>query len=249
MSADGSRIGGRLRAARDRRGLSREALAFHSKISWSAIAQVESGRRTNLRPHTVSALSEALGVTIDYLVHGRPTRQVMLEHRALLYDTDDELVNTAIPFLIEGVERSEAVLVVTAKANLALLRRHLGADAERVEFVDAQSWYGTPGLVLRAYREFIDEKVEAGAPWVRIVGELHWDGKSDSQIDMWMRYESLFNLAFATSPVAVTCLYDTRSVPEEVARQVRLTHPQTIGREGIESSSDYADPAGFVLEP
>src|ERR1700761_4783343 len=66
-----SGIGSRLRAARERLGLSREALAFHAGISWSAIAQVESGRRSQLRPSTLLALATALGLTIDYLVSGR----------------------------------------------------------------------------------------------------------------------------------------------------------------------------------
>ena len=54
----------------ERLGWTREALAFHSGLSWSAIAQVESGRRTNLRPSTLAALSRPLGVSIDYLVDG-----------------------------------------------------------------------------------------------------------------------------------------------------------------------------------
>jgi DNA-binding XRE family transcriptional regulator len=38
-----SGIGTRVRAARGRLGWSREALAFHSEISWSSVAQIESG--------------------------------------------------------------------------------------------------------------------------------------------------------------------------------------------------------------
>ena len=37
-----SRIGHSLRAARARAGFTREALAYHSGVSWSAIAQIES---------------------------------------------------------------------------------------------------------------------------------------------------------------------------------------------------------------
>src|SRR2546423_4170916 len=111
-------IGPRLRAARERRGWSREALAFHSGLSWSAISQVESGRRTNARPQTLSALSEALGVTIDYLVGRGPPRSPMLEHQALLYGTDEELLKTLVPFVSEGIKRGAPVLVVTTSANV-----------------------------------------------------------------------------------------------------------------------------------
>src|SRR3954462_14947268 len=103
-----SGIGARVRAARERLGWSREALAFHSEISWSGVAQVESGRRRNLRPATLTALAGALGVTVDYLLLGGPASPAMLEHRALPYRTGEELLNAARPFLATGVERSEA---------------------------------------------------------------------------------------------------------------------------------------------
>ncbi|MDX6582070.1 MAG: hypothetical protein QOI10_1254 [Solirubrobacterales bacterium] len=248
-ASQGPGIGERLRAARERAGLSREALAVQSDLSWSAIAQVESGRRRNLRPQTLSALAEALGVTIDYLVHGRPAEQVMLDHRALIYDTDDQLVETAVPFLAEGIARSEAVLVVVTEPNAALLRRGLGPDAEGVEFVKAHDWYVEPGPVLRAYQAHVGEKLDAGAPWVRVVGELVWGGKTASDFRLWTRYESLFNMLFAGSPVSVICLYDTRTLAPEIVDQARLTHPRTIGPDGVEADPVYADPAGFVLEP
>jgi transcriptional regulator with XRE-family HTH domain len=242
-------IGTRVTAARERLGWTKEALAFHAELSHSAVAQVESGRRTNVRPHTLSALSQALGVTIDYLVHGGPPSSTMLEHRALLYETDQELADTLGPFLAQGIERSEAVLAVTTKANVELLREYLGSDADRVEFVDAKRWYSAPGAVLGAYEAFVRSSVETGAPWVRIVGEPVWSGRSDSEIGAWTRYESLFNLVFGASPVSVVCPYDTRSVPADVARQALCTHPHTIGSAGIESSPEYADPGGFVLDP
>ena len=99
-------IGTRVKTARQRRGWNREALAFHSGISWSAIAQVEAGRRTNLRPATLRSLAQALGVTIDYLVTGGRAAPAMLSHQALLYGSDSEFVDTAAPFLAEGVERA-----------------------------------------------------------------------------------------------------------------------------------------------
>src|SRR3984893_10169340 len=95
MTADGEGsasdgIGHRVRAARERLGWTREALAFHAGISWSAIAQVESGRRRNLRPSTLAALSRPLRVSIDYLVDGGQSPATMLEHSAFPYRADDE---------------------------------------------------------------------------------------------------------------------------------------------------------------
>jgi transcriptional regulator with XRE-family HTH domain len=236
-------------AGRERLGWSREALAFHSGISWSGIAQVESGRRRNLRPDTLSALAGALGVTIDYLVHGGPASTAMLDHKALLYGAQDELVNTAGPFLEEGVERSEAVLALTTKENIELLREQLGPAAQHVDFIESAAWYTTPASAMDGLMAFSSAKLEAGARWIRILGEPIWAGKPNSEVLLWTRYESLLNLVFAAWPMTVLCPYDERTVQPEIATQARLTHPHTIGREATAGSTDYPGPGGLVLEP
>jgi transcriptional regulator with XRE-family HTH domain len=242
-------IGARVRAARERLGWNREALAFHSGLSGSAVAQVETGRRKNVRPQTLGALAGVLGVTIDYLVHGAPSSSVMLEHQVLLYGSDQEFVDTVVPFLSEGIERSEALLVVTANSRIALVREGLGADADRVEFVDRDGWYTDPKPALRDLAEFVKTKLEAGVPWVRYVGDPDWSGDSEMESGMWTRYESLVNLVFANSPTSLLCTYDTRSIAPAIAELACLTHPKSIGAEGVKTNPDYADPGSFVLGP
>jgi transcriptional regulator with XRE-family HTH domain len=241
-------ISRRVKAARERLGWSREELAFHSGISWSGVVQVESGRRRNLRPRTLSALAAALGVTIEFLLHGGPMGAPMLDHRALLYGTEEEFVNTAGPFLAEGVENSEAVLAVTTSANIELLRTHLGAAARRVEFTESTPFLTTPDAVIDAFKAFSNAELEAGAPWVRILGEPIWRGRSKAEIRLWTRFESLFNLVFATWPMTVLCPYDTTSVGREIARQALVTHPHISGLAGAADSPNYVDPSGFVLD-
>jgi hypothetical protein len=172
----------------------------------------------------------------------------MFEHQALLYGTDQEFLDTVAPFLAEGREHPDAMLAATTSANIELLRDHLGSDAERVEFVEREALLTAPGPTLQAFEAFLNAKLEAGAPWVRILGEPIWAGRSDSEIGLWMRFESLFNLVFAASPMTLLCPYDKRSVPPEIVRQARFTHPHTIGQGGIASNPEYADPAGFVLD-
>ncbi len=241
-----SGIGRRLRAARDRRGWSREALAFYSGISWSAIAQVESGRRRNLRPDTLVALAGALGVTIDYLVTGRSAAP-MLDHEALMYGSDSELTSVAVPFLAEALDRSEAAIVVTSAGNAELLKGELGHQAGRLEFVEQASWYRTPGTAIEGYWAFLNASLEAGAPWVRIIGEPLWTGRSESETLRWTRYESVLNLVFSAEPVTVLCPYDTRAVSPEIAAAACVTHPHVIGCETRADGPQYVDPSVFVL--
>ena len=156
-------------------------------MSWSAIAQVESGRRTNVRPKTLAALSGALGVTIDYLVHGNLVPTPMLEHLAYFYGDDNHFKATMGSFLAAGLERSEGVLAVTTAGNIELLREHLGKDAPRVEFVESADWLTTPAAALESYSSFSDRKLRAGAPWVRVVAEPIWSTRSEPEVRLWTR--------------------------------------------------------------
>ncbi len=240
-------IGDRVRAARGRLGWSREALAYHAGVSWSAIAQVESGRRTNLRPSTLAALSRALAVTIDYLVGGTLSRPTV-EHSVFAYRADAEFRTTMGSFLADGLERSEAMLAVTTGPNIELLREHLGRDARSVEFLDASGFYSTPIAALEAYAAFVQAALERGAPWVRVVGEPIWAGRSDAEVRIWTRYESVFNLVFAASPLTIVCPYDERSVAAEIVAHAHHTHRTTVGDGGVSQCPDYTDPARAVLE-
>ena len=114
VAVESSRIATNLKAARHRLAWSREALAYHSGVSCSAIVQIESGRRKDVRLSSLSALAGALGVSVDYLI-GRAaaaTAPQLFDHRVLTYGSDDEFVAGAIPFLAEGIQQSHYVLAV-----------------------------------------------------------------------------------------------------------------------------------------
>lgn len=243
-----SRIGGSLKSARERLGWSREALAYHSGLSWAAITQIESGRRQEVRVSSLVALASALGVSVDYLVGGAATvSPELLEHRVLIYGSDDQYLASSIPFLLEGITRSDCVLAVTASRHMGLLRDALGEDAQHVEFLDAAEWYGSLQGAASGYRRFLRERFEAGAPWIRIVGEPVWSGRSEAQLAEWFRYESMINLSFASSPATIVCTYDSRSVPDGVLASARRTHPEVAGAGDVTTSPAYRDPEAFLL--
>jgi transcriptional regulator with XRE-family HTH domain len=246
--SDVSHLGSRVRAARERLGWSREALAYRSGLSWSAIEQIESGRRRNARPDTLEALSRALVVTIDYLVHGGPP-PTMLNHQVLVYRDDDGFLAATGPFLADGAARSEALLAVTTARNIEILREWLGKGARQVAFVEAETWYRAPASALNAFRAFLDERQAQSSPWARILGEPIWAGRSQEEIRVWNQYESLVNLAFGPMPVTVLCLYDERSVDPEIVTTARMTHPRILEGRTLADNPSYQDPGEFVLGP
>jgi transcriptional regulator with XRE-family HTH domain len=244
-----SAIGSSLKAARQRLGWSREALAYHSGVSWSAISQIETGRRVDVRLSSLSALARALGVTTDYLggsiAAGPPP---LLEHRVLVYGSDDEYGAAVAPFLREGIERSDALLVVTTPRLLELIRGELGAELERGTLLDAADWYSTPLETLRRYRSFVDDSLKAGFKWVRIVGEPVWAGRSAAEVREWSRYESIINLSLAAAPATIICPYDSRSVPASVMHDAECTHSEFAHAGGSAPSASYRQPEDFLLQ-
>jgi DNA-binding Xre family transcriptional regulator len=71
LSGDEPSIAAALRRMREQRGWTREDLALQSGVSAAAIAQIETGRRSDVRLRSLVALAEALGVSLDELA-GRP---------------------------------------------------------------------------------------------------------------------------------------------------------------------------------
>jgi transcriptional regulator with XRE-family HTH domain len=243
-----SRLAGALKSARERAGWSREALAYHSGLSWAAITQIEAGRRQEVRASSLLALASALEVSIDYLVGSGTTVSLqLLRHRGLIYDSDDGYLGFAVPFIVEGIERSDSVLVVTAKRQSGLLRDVLRKDAARVEFHDSSAWYGSPGGALNSYRQFVLDRFARGAPWIRIVGEPVWAGRSKTEVAEWTRYESMINLSLATSPATIVCPYDARSLPDAILAGASHTHPAVVKTGNVGASAAYREPEDFFL--
>jgi transcriptional regulator with XRE-family HTH domain len=233
-----------------RAGWTREALAYHSGVSWPAIAQIESGRRREVRLSSLSALANSLSVSVDYLI-GTDAAMApgLLEHRVLCYESDEEFLEGTSPFLGEGIERSDALLAVTTPARAGRLRDCLDGGSDQVEFADSRDWYRSPGDAMNGYRAFVKQKFEAGAAWVRIVGEPVWTGRSDADIIQWTRYESLLNLTFASMPTTILCPYDARAVPAHVLADAHRTHPAVAHGRGLTANPDYRKAEDFLLEP
>jgi transcriptional regulator with XRE-family HTH domain len=243
-----SRLGTSLRSARERRGWSREALAHVSGLSWSAITQIESGRRQEVRASTLVALAGALGVSVDYLVGGAATMSpALLNHGLVTYSSDDEYAFAAIPYIREGIERGDSVLAVTPEWQADLLHDALEGEAQHVEFLDSTTWYRSLPAAASGYRDYVKERFDRGAPWIRIIGEPSWKGRTGNALTEWFRYEALINVAFASCPASVVCTYDTRAVPEGAMEGALRTHPHLMGDGDVTASAAYRGPEDFLL--
>jgi transcriptional regulator with XRE-family HTH domain len=240
------KLGERVVAARRRLGWTREALAVNSGLSWAAVSQIESGRRPNPRADTLFGLAGALGVSVDYLT-GRPSPAQMLDHHALIYETDDEFAGPVTALLAEAVDSGDAAFAVTTAEHVEMLKETLGGAAKRVQFAESGEFYSKPVTALGAYRRFVTSGIAAGSRWVLIVGEPVWPAGDGMHTRRWEGYESGINLVFASMPVTLVCPYDASSLPDEIMATARETHPKTMSGEDALPSADYRDPIDFIF--
>jgi transcriptional regulator with XRE-family HTH domain len=240
-----SSVGGAVKAARTRLGWSRETLAHQSGLSWAAITQIETGRRTEVRLSSLVVLAKALGVSLDYLGRGN-VAPTMLEHSAYVFTSPDDLAELVHSEVTAALSYDHAVLVVTTKPNLDAVRTSLGRSESRVTFADSIGWYTTPTEATARYEAFARDALDKGSRWIDIFGEPVWTGRSRSETLAWTRYESILNLVFAPWPVSVRCLYDVNATSAHVRTDVERTHPEVVSIAGRKACATYEEPVQFV---
>jgi anti-sigma regulatory factor (Ser/Thr protein kinase) len=125
-------------------------------------------------------------------------------------------------------------LVAVGPGQTRLLQGELGADAERVRFVDMREVGRNPASIIPIWRAFLDEA--AGRP-VRGIGEPVWAARSAAALDECQRHEALLNTAFdGGSAWGLLCPYDASSLSDDVLAKVAHSHP-TVHRDGVSEES------------
>ncbi|MEU7712334.1 anti-sigma factor RsbA family regulatory protein [Micromonospora chalcea] len=169
-------------------------------------------------------------------------------HEAFLYDSDEELLAVAVPFLLDGLAAGEPTAVNLDEPNAELVRRALPAGAD-VTFLPVGDLYARPSVALRAYRERLASYMAEGAAQIRVVGELP-PVVLGATWDWWARYESAINHAYDDFPLWSICAYDRRSTPARVLADVARTHPRVARPDGGHETVDlYTDPMSYLTEP
>jgi DNA-binding NarL/FixJ family response regulator len=166
-------------------------------------------------------------------------------HEALVYSTVEEFLAATVPLIREGLEEEEPLLVVTKEANLSALREILDIDAGGVDLVDPVDIYRSPPQSIEAYDHYARTHLEKGARRVRIIGEPVWP-TSARAVAEWKRYESALNVAWASTPSWVVCLYDANELPDNIVSDAKRTHPVLRTGCGARPSPHYTDPEVFV---
>jgi anti-sigma regulatory factor (Ser/Thr protein kinase) len=166
-------------------------------------------------------------------------------HDALLYDDRDQLVATAVPFLLAGLEAGEAAVIATSAATASTLRDAVGSDP-RVHVLDRSDVYRarTP-TAITTFRRLAEERTAAGARRVRVVGEVNF-GETERDWLEWQRYESVINVALGAWPLWGLCVFDTQRLPDPLLETARRTHSSLHDREHRTPNPAFVAPVDYL---
>jgi anti-sigma regulatory factor (Ser/Thr protein kinase) len=145
-------------------------------------------------------------------------------HEAAFYDGLESLVDVLVPFVREGLEAGEPVLVAELPRQTRALREALGSDADAVTFLDMEEAGRNPACIIPVWREFVSKN--AGRS-VRGIGEPAWSGRRDVELEECRLHEALLNVAFDdTAMFRLLCPYDVGGLPSAVVIGAMRTHPE-----------------------
>ena len=149
-------------------------------------------------------------------------------HEVTFYAGPEDHTRAVLPFVEEGLARQEPVMVALLPDRLERLRRALGPDSARVQFVDMAELGANPARIIPAWRRFLIEHGDDGP--VRGVGEPAWPGRRAVELAEAALHESLLNLAFDPGPGwSLLCPYDLTALPRHVLEEAGRNHPVVRG--------------------
>ncbi len=173
------------------------------------------------------------------------------EHSACIYDSDQQYLDTAVPFLADGLALGEPVLAVTTPANLELLNTALGTRSSEFDYAES-AFFGRrpPQRVAAFYRYWKGHHAaREGGPGngrVRVLAEPVWAGRSAREITAWARMEAALNVALAPTTISMICPYDARTLDPDIITDALCTHPVQVTGSDPSPSPRYVDPAAFA---
>jgi anti-sigma regulatory factor (Ser/Thr protein kinase) len=159
-------------------------------------------------------------------------------HEVTFYAGADDHARSVLPFIQEGIDLHEPVMVALLPERIDVLRTALGASASQVDFVNMAEIGANPACIIPEWRRFLRDNGALGP--VRGVGEPAWPGRRDVEFAETDLHESLLNLAFDEGPVwRLLCPYDYTALSPEILEEALRNHP--VVHDGLGGLLAYAE--------
>jgi anti-sigma regulatory factor (Ser/Thr protein kinase) len=163
------------------------------------------------------------------------------QHEALIYEGLDRFSAGVLPFIREGIEAEEPMMVAVGAERIAMLRDALGDQAGTVQFVNMTELGRNPGRIIPAWEEFLAAHRTDSEP-IRGIGEPIWAGRSADELVECQLHESLLNVAFADAEnFRLLCPYDRGALDGAVMHEACCSHPAVVRDGARHASASYRE--------
>lgn len=166
-------------------------------------------------------------------------------HDGLLFDSPDELVGIAAPFVLDGLAAGDAVAIAVSSQHTDHLRNAIGDDPRVVILEGGDAYHSRAAATIAGWRRLAAQRTAEGFGRLRVIGEVNFGSTTAEQLE-WQRYEAVINHAFAATSLWGLCLFDTRRRTEPVLSCARHTHPQLVDAGGRRANPAFVDPARYL---
>ena len=160
-----------------------------------------------------------------------------LKHVGFFYRDQAEYLDQVLGFVRGGLARGEPVLIAVPGPKVGLLENGLASEPGEVLFRDMTDMGRNPARIIPAVRAFADK--HPGQRF-RFVGEPIWPERTPEEICEAVKHEALINLAFAQTPAAILCPYDSTRLAPAALTGGRRTHAELLahGRPAAATGQD-----------
>lgn len=163
----------------------------------------------------------------DVICPGRELSAHGLRHELFVYDDDGEFLDRLVPWVKDGLDAGEPVLVIGGRASLNRMRDAVHAGDTGVTWLSGEELYTRPEAAIAGLDRALRRHSVAGAVATRAIGELP-RFRDESEWRPWLAYEAIANRALAHHNAWVVCPCDSRVLPTSVLDGMYRTHPHLL---------------------
>ncbi len=183
------------------------------------------------------------------------------DHLCLIYESPQERIAAAVPFIAIGLRRGEKCIYVVDTSTADEVRSHLrdeGIDVVAAENAGQLSilhqsnaytrgGYFDPDRMIAFLTEQTENAVSQGYPAIRVTGEMTWVLRKLPGSEKLLEYEAKLNKDFFPKyPVIAICQYDRWKFDPEIIKGVVMTHPLLIKGNRVYHNFYYVPPDEFL---
>jgi len=172
-------------------------------------------------------------------MYATPVRaQQSYRHEAFLWHQQSDFTDGMVPFIEDGLDAGEPVMVALVPDHATWVRDALGDRSAQVTFIDMTKLGRNPARIIPAWQEFLDR--HAGGQPVRGIGEPIWPGRRREELLECQLHEALLNVAVDPEiPFWLICPYDVENLSSDVLEEARRSHPVLVEADSYQGSGTY----------